>query len=105
MVNEGIVLGYKISNATLEVDPAKIDVVSKLPSPSELKPLGIFLGHAGFYRRFIKGFSQIAKPLSTLLCTDQPFNFNENFLPSVPDLKDTLNSAPILLTLNWLQPF
>ncbi|KAA0060450.1 Retrovirus-related Pol polyprotein from transposon opus [Cucumis melo var. makuwa] len=57
MVTEGIVLGNKIFHVRLEVDPAKIDVVSKLPPPSDLKPLRSFMGHAGFYRRCIKGFS------------------------------------------------
>ncbi|TYK05725.1 Retrovirus-related Pol polyprotein from transposon 17.6 [Cucumis melo var. makuwa] len=59
MVREGIVLGYKIFEAGL-------DVVNKLPPLTVVKPLSSFLGHAGFYRRFIKGFSQIAKPLSNL---------------------------------------
>ncbi|TYK26567.1 Retrovirus-related Pol polyprotein from transposon 17.6 [Cucumis melo var. makuwa] len=73
---EGIVLGHKISNMGLEVDPAKIDVVSKLPPPSNVKPLRSFLGYVEFYRRFIKGFSQIAKPLSSVLVApdwSQPF--------------------------------
>ena len=76
---EGIVLGHKISNMGLEVDPAKIDVVSKLPPPSNVKPLRSFLGYVEFYRRFIKGFSQIAKPLCNLICVDEPFNFDEKY--------------------------
>lgn len=77
MVTKGIVLGHIISKARLEVDPEKIDVVSKLPLPSDVKLLRNFLGHVVFYRRFIKGFFQIVKPLSNLLCADQPFNFDE----------------------------
>ncbi|KAA0042145.1 Retrovirus-related Pol polyprotein from transposon 17.6 [Cucumis melo var. makuwa] len=69
MVIEGIVLGHKISHVRLEVDPVKIDVLM----PLDLKPLRSFLGNVGFYRRFIKGFSQIVNPLSSLLCADQPF--------------------------------
>lgn len=74
MVTARIVLGHKIFHAGLEVDLAKIDVVSMLPSLFDLKTLRSFLGHAGIYRRFLKGFSQIAKPFS-LLGADQPFVF------------------------------
>ena len=77
MVKEGIVLGPKIYHARLEVDPTKIDVVSKLSPPSDVKPLRSFLNHVGFYRRFIRGFSQITKPLSNLLCADQLYDFYE----------------------------
>lgn len=53
MVKEGIVLGHKVSNAGFEVDSTKIDVVSKLPPPCDVKPVRSFLGHVGFYRRFL----------------------------------------------------
>ena len=67
MVQEGIVLGHRISARGIEVDKAKIEALEKLPPPSSVKGIRSFLGHAGFYRRFIKDFSQIAKPLSNLL--------------------------------------
>jgi hypothetical protein len=67
MVTEGIVLGHKISSKGIEVDKAKIEVIEKLPPPVNVKGIRSFLGHAGFYRRFIKGFSKIAKLLSNLL--------------------------------------
>ena len=57
-------LGHKISVRGIKVDKAKIDVIEKLPPPVNVKGVKSFLGHAGFYRRFIKDFSKIAKPLS-----------------------------------------
>ncbi len=75
MVREGIVLGHKISEKGIEVDKAKIEVIEKLPPPTSVKGIRSFLGHAGFYRRFIKDFSKISKPLSNLLMKDCPFNF------------------------------
>ena len=59
MVNQGIVLGHVISNRGIEVDKAKIELISKLPSPTNVKTVRQFLGHAGFYRRFIKEFLKI----------------------------------------------
>ena len=67
MVQEGIVLGHRISARGIEVDKTKIEAIEKLPPPSSIKGIRRFLGHAGFYRRFIKDFSRIAKPLSSLL--------------------------------------
>ncbi|KAM6553959.1 hypothetical protein CsatB_014721 [Cannabis sativa] len=64
-----------------------------------------FLGHAGFYRRFIKDFSKIAKPLSNLLASGVPFEFGKNCLEAFQILKDKLISAPIVTTPNWELPF
>ena len=61
MVNQGIVLGHIISNKGIEVDKAKVELISKLPSPTIVKAPSQFLGHAGFYRRFIKDFFKNCK--------------------------------------------
>ncbi|GJV89745.1 reverse transcriptase domain-containing protein [Tanacetum coccineum] len=68
MVKEGIVLGHKISKSGIEVDRAKVDVITKLPHPTTVKGVRSFLGHAGFYRRFIANFfSKIAPSNDSLL--------------------------------------
>ena len=96
MVTEGIVLGHKISNKGIEVDQAKIEVIEKLPPPANVKAIRSFLGHAGFYRRFIKDFSKIAKPLSNLLAADTPFVFDTECLQAFETLKAKLVTAPVI---------
>ncbi|GJU76428.1 reverse transcriptase domain-containing protein [Tanacetum coccineum] len=76
MVREGIMLGHMVSEAGLEVDKAKIHVISKLPPPTNIKGIKSFLGHASFYRRFIKDFLKIARPLTKLREKDTPFEFD-----------------------------
>ena len=78
MVKEGIVLGHKISPNGIEVDRAKVEIIEKLPSPISIKDIRSFLGHVGFYRKFIKDFSKISKPLSNLFIKDVPFVFLMN---------------------------
>ncbi|GJR02463.1 reverse transcriptase domain-containing protein [Tanacetum coccineum] len=77
MVKEGIVLGHKVSGSGIEVDKAKIEAISKLPYPTNMKAIRSFLGHAGFYRRFIRVFLQIARLMTQLLVKDAPFNLSE----------------------------
>nr|GEZ67928.1 reverse transcriptase domain-containing protein [Tanacetum cinerariifolium] len=76
MVKEGIVLGHKISKKGIEVDRAKIEVISKLPHPTTVKGIRSFLGHAGFYRRFIKDFPKVSRPMAHLLEKNSPFIFS-----------------------------
>ena len=105
MVQQGIVLGHWISARGIEVDRAKIEAIEKLPPPSSVKGIRSFLGHAGFYRRFIKDFSQIAKPLSNLLVQGIPFEFDSQCLKAFTVLKDKLISAPIVVAPDWSFPF
>ncbi|GJV62974.1 reverse transcriptase domain-containing protein [Tanacetum coccineum] len=77
MVKEGIVLGHKISKNGIEVDKAKVDVIAKLPHPTTVKGIRSFLGHAGFYHRFIQDFSKITRPMTRLLEKDTPFFFSK----------------------------
>ncbi|GKC03974.1 reverse transcriptase domain-containing protein, partial [Tanacetum coccineum] len=105
MVKEGIVLGHKISRKGIEVDKAKVDVISKLPHPTTVKGIRSFLGHAGFYQRFIKDFSKISRPMTHLLEKNTPFIFSENCILAFQTLKKKLTEAPILIAPNWDQPF
>ncbi|GJV14535.1 reverse transcriptase domain-containing protein [Tanacetum coccineum] len=105
MVKEGIVLGHKVSSAGLEVDKAKIDVISKLPPPTNIKGVRSFLGHAGFYRRFIKDFSKIARPITKLLEKDTPFEFDDECQKAFESLKEKLTCAPVIVSPNWNLPF
>ncbi|GJV36409.1 reverse transcriptase domain-containing protein [Tanacetum coccineum] len=105
MVKEGIILGHKVSGSGTEVDKAKIEVISKLPYPTNVKAIRSFLGHAGFYRRFIKYFSQIARPMTQLLVKDAPFNFSEECIQAFYTLKHELTQAPIMIKPDWSLPF
>ncbi|KAL5562744.1 hypothetical protein UlMin_032491 [Ulmus minor] len=105
MVREGIVLGHRISVKGIEVDQAKIDVIKKLPPPTNVKGVRSFLGHAGFYRRFIKDFSKITKPLCELLVKDAVFDFSKDCLHAFETLKEKLISSPIIVAPDWELPF
>ncbi|XP_075499157.1 uncharacterized protein LOC142537531 [Primulina tabacum] len=105
MVQEGIFLGQKVSKKGIEVDKAKIEVIKNLPPPASVKGVRSFLGHGGFYRRFIKDFSKIAKPLSSLLMKDVPFDFHSDCLQAYEDLKERLVTAPVLVAPDWDLPF
>ena len=105
MVREGIVLGHLMSEQGIEVDKAKIEVIEQLPPPVNIRRICSFLGHAGFYRRFIKDFSYIARPLTNLLAKDVPFEFDNACLKSFNILKKALISAPIIQSPDWSLPF
>ncbi|XP_052299705.1 uncharacterized protein LOC107175370 [Citrus sinensis] len=101
MVNQGIVLGHVISERGIEVDKSKIDLIRSLPPPTNVREVRSFLGHAGFYRRFIKNFSKIALPLYNLLQKDATFDFNEECQRAFKKLKEVLTSAPVIQPPNW----
>nr|GEV24305.1 reverse transcriptase domain-containing protein [Tanacetum cinerariifolium] len=105
MVKEGIVLGHKISKQWIKVDKAKVDVITKLPHPTTVKGIRSFLGYAGFYRRFIKDFSKIARPMTRLLKKDTPFNFSKECVKAFQTLKRKLTKAPILIAPDRDMPF
>ncbi|GKA83883.1 reverse transcriptase domain-containing protein [Tanacetum coccineum] len=105
MVKEGIVLGHKIFKNGIEVDKAKVNVIAKLPHPTTVKGVRSFLGHAGFYRRFIKDFSKISRPMTHLLEKNTPFIFSNECIQAFEMLKKKLTEAPILIAPDWDLPF
>ena len=97
-------LRHIILGKGLEVDKAKIEVIQNLPLPSTLKDLRSFLGHVGFYRRFIQDFAKVSKPLTTLLCKDKEFIIDEEGKHAFMILKQALIEGPILQSPYWDLP-
>ena len=87
------------------MDKAKLYVIDKLPPPVNVKGIRSFLGHAGFYRRFIKDFSKIVKPLSNLLNKEAVFVFDDECLEAFKTLKAKLVSALVITSPDWGQEF
>ena len=104
-MTEGIVLGHKLSATGVEVDQAKISLIKTLMPPTTVKGIRSFLGHAGFYKRFIKDFSMISRPLCRLLEEDTKFEFNEACMSTFEEIKFRLVIASIMVTPNWSKNF
>ena len=105
MVRDGIVLGHKISEKGIEVDRVKVEVMMSLQPPDSVKGIRSFLGHAGFYRRFIQDFSKITRPMTRLLCKETKFHFDKECLDAFHTIKGALVSAPIVQPPDWEFPF
>ncbi|GKC17717.1 reverse transcriptase domain-containing protein [Tanacetum coccineum] len=105
MVKEGIALGHKISKYGIEVDREKVNVIAKLPPLMSVKGIRSFLGHVGFYRRFIQEFSKIARPMTHLLEKETLFIFLTECREAFETLKKKLTEAPILVAPDWDLPF
>ncbi|GJW76221.1 reverse transcriptase domain-containing protein [Tanacetum coccineum] len=103
IVTERTVLGHKVSHKGLEVDTGKIDMLANLPPPTNVKAVSSFLGHDKFYRRFIKDFSKISRPITKLLKKDSVFNFDEECYKAFETLKEKLTNAPIMVPPNCAQ--
>ena len=105
MVTKGIVLGHMISTVGLEVDQAKVSIIRDLTPPTTVKGIRSFLGHAGFYRRFIRDFSKVARPLCRLLEKDTKFHFDESCQKAFEEIKFRLVEAPITVKPDWNKEF
>ena len=98
-------LGHIVSRERIEVDKAKFELISNLPTPKCVKDIQSFLGHAGFYRIFIRDFSVIARPLCNLLAKDVTFEWSQACEAAFDKLKTMLVSPPIMRSPNWDLPF
>nr|GEV26397.1 reverse transcriptase domain-containing protein [Tanacetum cinerariifolium] len=104
LLTAACLLGYAMHHARfrgIEVDKAKVDVITKLPHPTTVKGIRSFLGHASFYRRFIKDFSKIARLMTRLLKKDTPFIFSKECVDAFQTLQRKLTEAPILIAPDW----
>ncbi|CAN6559485.1 unnamed protein product [Malus baccata var. baccata] len=104
-VSHGLVLGHIISEKGIEVDKSKVELVSSLPLPTTVREVRSFLGHAGFYRRFMKDFSMISRPLCRLLQKDVTFDMNEECVVAFNKLKELLSTAHVIMPPDWSLPF
>ncbi|KAL7298560.1 hypothetical protein TKK_0008334 [Trichogramma kaykai] len=98
-------LGHVISGEGISLDPDKVKAVKEFPTPKKLRGVREFLGLAGYYRRFIKDFAKIAKPLTTLLQKDTDFIWCENCDIAFQTLKNALCNAPLLIYPDFSKPF
>ena len=100
MVIGDIVLGHKISTVVLEVDQAKVSVMKTLLPRITVKGIRSFLANAGFYKRFIRDFSKISRPLCRLFEKDENFDFDESYRSAFEEIESRLVTAPIMATLD-----
>jgi hypothetical protein len=98
-------LGYKITDEGVKPDPQKVACVKDFPIPKNVKEVKSFLGLSGYYRRFIKNYGQVAKPLTSLLKKDAPYIWNDLCQHSFELLKELLITAPILQYPDFSKPF
>jgi hypothetical protein len=90
-------LGHIVSNGGIAVDPSKVEDVLNWKPPTNASEIRSFLGLAGYYRRFIKGFSKLAKPMTALLEKDAKFIWSEKCQANFEKLKKRLTTTPVLI--------
>ena len=105
MIKEVIVLGHKVLGKGIEVDRAKVEAIERMPQQRDIKGIRSFLGHVGFYIRFIQNFSGISKPFTNLLWKGVRFNFDDKCLIAFDKLKHALSHAPIIKQPIWDMTF
>jgi hypothetical protein len=98
-------LGHILTAEGVAVDPKKVTVVANWRRPTSVTEIRSFLGLAGYYRRFIEGFSKIARPMTTLLQEDKKFEWANACERSFCELKRRLTTAPVLVLPNIHKDF
>ena len=105
MCKSGVILGHLVSDKGIQVDPSKIEVIIHLLAPKTQREVRGFLGHAGYYRRFIEIFSKVSTPLFQLLAKDSEFTQSTACQLQFETSKEKLVQPPILRGPNWSMPF
>jgi hypothetical protein len=90
-------LGHILTIEGVAVDPEKVTAVANWKRPASVTEIQSFLGLAGYYRRFIEGFSKKARPMTTLLQKDKKFEWTNACERSFCELKERLTTAPVLV--------
>jgi hypothetical protein len=90
-------LGHVVSNSGIAMDPSKVKDVLNWKPPTNVSEIRSFLGLASYYRRFIEGFSKLAKPMMTLLEKNAKFMWSDKCQESFEEFKKRLTSAPVLV--------
>ena len=93
-------LGYEVSQEGISVDSTKVDVILQWERPKNVMEIHSFLRLAGYYRRFIKGFSKIAAPLMRLMRKHIKYDWDDSCESTFMELKQKLTSAPVLTLPN-----
>jgi hypothetical protein len=101
----GILLGHIVGKQGLLLDPAKIVVIVNLPPPKIVRQLRATLRHAGYYKKFIKGYAQITSTMENLLRKDTKFQWNDKCQHSLDTLKEKMVTASILVFPYWEKTF
>jgi hypothetical protein len=94
-------LGHIISGEGIVVDPTKVEAIMEWPTPTNVQEVHSFMGLAGYYRCFVKGFSKIANPITELQKKNKKFVWSEKCTEAFQKLKELLTTTPILKVLIW----
>jgi hypothetical protein len=105
LLTEGVVLGHHVSSEGIKFDPVKIEVIVRLPPLKAQKEVRIFLGHVGYYERFIENFTKIVAPIIGLLIKDADFLWTKQCQTSFETLKAKMSMALVIRGANWSLPF
>ena len=97
-------LGHIVSKERVVVDDAKIKAMKAWPLPTSLKGLRGFLGLTGYYRKFVKGYGLIAKPVTDILKNNK-FKWTSTDIQEFKELKEAMGKTLVLALLDFIKPF
>ena len=105
MKSELLYLGHVITQVGVRPDPSKVKAIKDYPRPKNIKEIRTFLGLAGYYRRFLRDYAEIARPLTELTKNDTPFDWTPARIQAFEKLKESLTSETVLRYPNFKKPF